>query len=73
MLSPQCDALYDQNSTITPSRKTLLAAFKFAIPPCEWLLNLIMGFPAEVTAVTWLLRPETKSYQETLETLLRSK
>jgi len=32
-----------------------------------------MGFPAEVTAVTWLLRPETKGYQETLETLLQSK
>ena len=32
MLSPQCDALYDQNSTIAPSRKTLIAAFKFVIP-----------------------------------------
>jgi len=32
----------------------------------------IIGFPAEVTAVTWLLLPETKAYQETLETLLRS-
>jgi hypothetical protein len=35
-----------------------------------------MGFPAEVTevtAVTWLLWPKTKAYQETLETLLRSK
>ena len=40
---------------------------------CEWLLNLVLGFPAEVTAVTWLLRPETKGYQETLETLLQSK
>jgi len=32
-----------------------------------------MDFPAEVTAVTWLLRPKTKAYQETLETLLQSK
>ena len=32
-----------------------------------------IGFPTEVTAVTWLLRPETKAYQKTLETLLRSK
>jgi len=31
------------------------------------------GFPAEVFAVTWLLRPETKAYQETMETLLQSK
>jgi len=30
-------------------------------------------FPAEVFAVTWLLRPETKAYQEILETLLQSK
>jgi hypothetical protein len=34
---------------------------------------IIIGFPAEVTAVTWLLRPETKVYQKTLETLLQSK
>ena len=34
---------------------------------------IIIGFPAEVTVVTWLLRPGTKGYQETLETLLRSK
>jgi len=30
-------------------------------------------FPAQVFAVTWLLRPETKVYQRTLETLLQSK
>ena len=40
---------------------------------CEWLLNLMMGFPAEVTAVTRLLRPETKVYQKNLGTLLQSK
>ena len=37
------------------------------------LASTVMDFPAEVTAVTWLLWPETKGYQETLETLLQSK
>ena len=32
-----------------------------------------IGFPTEVFSVTWLLRPKTKAYQETLETLLQSK
>ena len=32
-----------------------------------------VGFPAKVFAVTRLLQPETKAYQKTLETLLRSK
>jgi len=32
-----------------------------------------IGFSAEVFAVTWLPRPETKVYQRTLETLLQSK
>jgi hypothetical protein len=34
---------------------------------------IIIGFPAEVTTVNWLLRPEIRVYQKTLETLLRSK
>ena len=70
---PRSATRHDQTSTITPQQEDNDCSIQIRHSFCEWLLNLILGFPAEVTAVTWLLRPETKGYQETLETLLQSK
>ena len=75
----QSEESHTQNSTITPSKKTPLAAYKVFIPSVSggsiWSQTLphAIGFPAEVSAVTRMLQPETRGHQETLETLLRSK
>jgi len=83
VLSPQNDAPHVQNTTIYTSKKTPLAAYEFffsSMSGCSIhgpghcrARGPQLGFPAEVFAVTWLLRPKTKGYQEILETLLQSK
>jgi hypothetical protein len=80
---PRSATRHDQTSTITPQQEDTACSIRILLFFYEWLLNLWsrtlpragpqLGFPAEVFAVTWLLRPETKGYQENLETLLQSK